>query len=234
MPDPENSESFEAFRRSFSYGTRNDLNFKFFKSLDDDAVAEFLATLLERLGDAYDTGDVQPLIDAAYEAQIAGYTPAPDAAPSPHTYPTGPFTPTAMPVAGSTVGLITSSGHFVEGDDPEPFGVRGMTQDEAVDRIGEFLKEKPELSQIPSNTPGDQLVVRHGGYDVTSAERDPNVAFPIDRLSEAQAAGRIGAVTQTYFSFPGATAQGRLKRELPGWLDRFAEEQADVFLLVPV
>ena len=232
--DGELGESFEDFRRSFSYGSRSDLNFKFFKTLDNDSAADLLQELLALLGDAYDTGDVQPLIDAAFEAQIAGYAPKPDAPESPHTYDSGPFTPTPMPAAGSTVGLVTSSGHFVEGDDPEPFGVESMTQQEAMDRISEFLRETPELSEIPSQTPRDQLIVRHGGYDITSVERDPNVAFPIDRLAEAAETGRIGGITSTYFSFPGATAQGRLKRELPDWLDRIGEEDADIILLVPV
>lgn len=239
MTDPQNTdgdhaETLEEFRQSFYYGSRNDLNFKFFNNVDDNATADLVQNLLALVGDAYDTGNIQPLIDAAYAAQIAGYSPAPNAAPSPHTYDTGPFAPTAMPVAGSTVGLITSSGHFVEGDDPEPFGVKDMTQDEAMDRINEFLRETPELSMIPSDTASDRLRVRHGGYDITSVMRDPNVAFPIDRLAEAEASGRIGGVTSTFFSFPGATAQGRLKRELSGWLDRIAEEEADVILLVPV
>jgi hypothetical protein len=236
MTEPHDSdgESFEDFRRSFSYGSRNDLNFKFFKNLDDDAAADLLQELLALVGESYDTGDLGPLINAAYQAQVSGYAPMPDAPASPHSYNTGPFTPTAMPAAGSTVGLITSSGHFVDGDDPEPFGVQEMTQQEAVDRIGEFLKETPELSAIPSDTPRNQLRVRHGGYDITSAMRDPNVAFPIDRLTESVTAGRIGGVTSTFFSFPGATAQGRLKRELPTWLDRIGEEDADIILLVPV
>lgn len=232
--DGEPNESLEDFRRSFYYGSRNNLNFKFFNNVDDDATANLLQELLALVGDSFDTGDLGPLINAAYEAQIAGYAPKPGAPESPHSYDSGPFTPTAMPAAGSTVGLITSSGHFVAGDDPEPFGVQDMTQQEAMDRISEFLKETPELSAIPTDTPSDQLRVRHGGYDITSAMRDPNVAFPIDRLAESVTAGRIGSVTSTFFSFPGATAQGRLKRELPVWLDRIAEEDADIILLVPV
>ena len=88
--------------------------------------------------------------------------------------------------SASTVGLISSSGHFVEGDDPRPFGVEAMTQAEAEQRIDEFLREAPVLSEIPSDTPPEALVVRHGGYDVTSTRRDPNVAFPSDRLREAK------------------------------------------------
>jgi len=42
MGDHEQNESFEAFRKSLSYGSRNDLNFKFFKGMSDEQVASFL------------------------------------------------------------------------------------------------------------------------------------------------------------------------------------------------
>lgn len=222
------------FRTSFSYGSRNDLNFKFLKSLPDEEAAEFFRVVLDRLGDAYDTGDLGPLIEAAIDAQITGYTPGPDTPPSPHTYGDGPFTPFDTPLSEARVGLLNSGGHFVEGDDPEPFGVPSMSQDEAIERIAEFLKDTPILSEIPSDLPPDRLVTRHGGYDITSAVRDRNVVFPVDRLDDARSDGVIAAVADTVFSFPGATAQGRLKRELPGWVDRIVEEEIDVLLLVPV
>ncbi|MDK1019661.1 MAG: glycine/sarcosine/betaine reductase selenoprotein B family protein [Actinomycetota bacterium] len=234
MDNSERDESFEAFRKSFSYGDRNDLNFKFFKGLSDDDAASFLQTMLDQLGDAFDTGDVQPLIEAAIQAQVAGYTPGPDAPPPTFAYDHGPFTPARIPVADARVGLLATSGHFVAGDDPEPFGETAMTQAEAIERIGEFISESPVLSEIPSTTPTSELRVRHGGYDIRSAEMDPNVTFPIDRLREAHDDGRVGSLPDTFFSFPGATSQGRLRKVLPGWVARAHEESIDVMLLVPV
>lgn len=227
-------ESFEEFRMSFSYGSRNNLNFKFLKSLPDAEAAEFLRVVLERIGQAYDTGDVAPLIDAAIEAQIEGYAPKPDAPPSPNSYDDGPFVPLTVPIAEARVGLANSGGHFVDGDDPRPFGIDGMTQAEAIDRISDFLKDTPILSEIPADLPPHRMQTRHGGYDITSALVDRNVCLPMDRLAEAHAEGAVGDLTSTFFSFPGATAQGRLKRELPAWVDRIAEEEPDVLLLVPV
>ncbi len=234
MDTPQAPDSFESFRTSFSYGTRNDLNFKFFKTMSDEDTALFLQTLLDRLGDAYDTGDVMPLIEAAYETQVAGYLPAPDAPPPKSSYDDGPFTPLDTQLNDARVGLLTTSGHFVEGDDPRPFGVEAMTQDEAMARIGEFLVETPKLSLIPMDTPTSNLRVRHGGYDIRSALKDPNVTFPIDRLRQARDDGRIGGLATTFFSFPGATSHGRLRQELPGWIERIHEEDVDVALLVPV
>ncbi len=227
-------ESLETFRTSFSYGTRNDLNFKFFKGLSDDEVASFLQTLLDELGSAYDTGNIQPLIDAAYAAQVAGYSPTPDAPPPKHEYSNGPFTPFDIPLTEARVGLLTTSGHFLKSDDPQPFGETAMTQEEAVARISEFIRSAPVLSEIPSSCPASDLRVRHGGYDIRSAERDPNATFPIERLREALAEGRVGELADTFYSFPGATAQGRLRNVLPEWVERLHDQGIDLMLLVPV
>ncbi len=227
------SESFEEFKSSFSYGSRSDLSFKFLKHLDDTDATEFFRRILEEVGNAYDTGDVAGIINVAYEAQIAGYAPDPDE-PYHYTYDDRPFAPLRKPLAESRVGLLTSSGHFVAGDDPEPLGVKEMTQQEAHDRIGEFLREAAVLSAIPRDTPGRNLVVRHGGYDTRSAARDPNVTFPRDRLVELEQSGRIGELADVLYSFPGATAQGRVKRSAQEWATQFAADDIDVLLLVPV
>ena len=227
-------ESLETFRTSFSYGTRNDLNFKFFKGLSDDEVASFLQTLLDELGSAYDTGDIQPLIDAAYAAQVAGYSPTPDAPPPKHEYSNGPFTAFDVPLTEARVGLLTTSGHFLKDDDPQPFGEIAMTQEQAVARISDFIRSAPVLSEIPSSCPASDLRVRHGGYDIRSAERDPNVTFPIERLREASAEGRVGELADTFYSFPGATAQGRLRSVLPHWVEKLHHQDIDLMLLVPV
>lgn len=227
-------ESFESFRLSFSYGSRTDLNFKFLKSLSDEDAAQFLETLLDLLGDAYDTGDVMPLIEAAYEAQVAGYAPSPSGPPAKFVYEDGPFTPLSVPVTDATLGMLTTSGHFVDGDDPEPFGEPDLTQQEAVARIDEFMSSTPALSEIPTDTPTDRLRVRHAGYDIRSAILDANVTFPIDRLREFEADGRIGELTPTLYSFPGATAHGRLRKVLPEWIERMRAQAMDVLLLVPI
>jgi glycine/sarcosine/betaine reductase selenoprotein B len=227
------AESFKEFKTSFSYGSRSDLSFKFLKDMDDEDAAEFFRKILEQLGDAYDTGDVTGLINIAYEAQISGYAPDPTE-PYHYTYEDRPFTPLRKPLSESRVGLITSSGHFAAGDDPEPFGVKNMTQQEAHDRIGEFLREAAVLSAIPRDTPGSELVVRHGGYDTRSALRDPNVTFPRDRLVELENSGRIGALGDMLYSFPGATAQGRVRRSAKEWAAQLAADEIDVVLLVPV
>ncbi len=224
-------ESFEEFKKSFYYGERSDLSFKFLSSMSDETAAAFFQELLSEVGAAYDTGDLSAILDLAYRAQVAGYQPD---GPSRWRHEDRPFTPIRMHLKDSRVGLLTSSGHFVAGDDPNPFGVEDMSQREAEDRISEFMRAAPFLSSIPRDTPAEQLVVRHGGYDTRAARRDHNVTFPRDGLVAAAQAGRIGELADTLYSFPGATAQGRVKQQAPKWAEQIAADSIDVLLLVPV
>lgn len=227
-------ETFEEFRKSFSYGSRSDLNFKFLKALSDEDAAKFFEELLDHIGDAYDHARLEDIIDHVVEWQAHAYTPAPDAQ-RPWVYEDGPFTTPAKSLADSRVALFTSSGHFSHDDDPEPFGVARMTQQEAEDRINEFLKVAPDLSQIPVTAAGHELRVRHGGYDVTSAALDHNVAFPIDILRDLDAEGMIGELHPEAYSFMGAAAQRRLQKEkAPEWAAMLRDADIDVVLLVPV
>lgn len=164
------------------------------------------------------------------DGQIQAY-----AGPSRWTYADGPFTPLARPLRTARVALLTSSGHFVEGDDPKPFGIEAMTQADAAARIDDFLKEEPHLSVIPSDTPNGRLRVRHGGYDIRSAERDPNVTFPLELLRDLAGNGAIGELAPNAYSFVGACAQTPLlKRSGPRWVQRLRDEEVDAVVLVPV
>jgi hypothetical protein len=228
--DETKPESFEAFKKSFFYGSRGDLNFKFLSSLSDEEAGRFLQELLWKLGDAYDDGDFERLIQHATEWQVRAY----DGVGS-WQYEEGPFMPLAKPVSEARLALLTSSGHFVAGDDPEPFGVKEMSQEEAAARIGDFLKAPPVLSSIPFDAPADGLRVRHGGYDIRGSQADRNVTLPIDRLVELEREGAIGALLPVAYSFVGAAAQRPLLKETgPQWVELLREQEVDGALLVPV
>lgn len=225
------AESFEDFRRSFSYGSRNDLSFKFLSEMSDEDAATFFRRLLWLLGEAFDTGDVAPLLELARETQERAY--AADGSLR-WTYADGPFAPLRKPLAESRLLLFTSSGHFVAGQDPEPLGAASLTQEEAVGRIGEFFSTPPALSAIPRDVAPGELRVRHPGYDTRSTEKDPDVTFPLARLQEAEAAGRIGEVAPMAYSFPGAVSQERLQEVLPEWVEKIRDAEVDAVLMVPV
>lgn len=228
MSEP--SESFLDFKNSFSYGSRNDLNFKFLKGLSAEAAADFFQQLLWKLGDAYDSDDWSPVIEHVRAGQAANY-----AGPTRWAYDDGPRTPLAKPLSAAKIALITSTGHFVEGNDPKPFGVDNMTQEEAVRRIDEFLKATPVLAEIPVDTPHERLRARHPGYDVRGALSDHNVALPTDHLRALAAEGVIGSLHPVAYSFVGACAQTPLiKRTAPRWVEMWKTAGIDGAVLVPV
>lgn len=228
---PENASfSFAEFRDSFFYGSRTDLNFKFLEHLSDREGADFFAGLLEAAVRSYDGGDWAPVREHVRRWQARGYS-----GPTRWTYEERPLTPLRQPLSETTVGLVASTGHFVEGEDPEPFGVEGMTQEEAVGRVEEFLRAPPVLSEIPLGTPREELRVRHPGYDVAGVRRDPNVALPLDRIRELAGEGRIGGAHPVAWSFVGACAQLALLRRVgPEWVRRWKEEGFGAAVLVPV
>ncbi|MBI4789778.1 MAG: hypothetical protein HY782_22325 [Chloroflexi bacterium] len=224
------SETFEEFKRSFSYGARSNMNFKFLKNLSNEDAGEFFKQLLQKLGESFDNGDLRRLHQFIVEWQARGY-----AARGNYAYDDTSFTPLQKPIAQSRVTLLTSSGHFVEGHDPEPFGIKKMTQQQCEQLIDDFLKSEPTLSSIPIDTPRDHLRVRHGGYDIHGAQTDPNVVFALERLREIQQEGMIGALAEEAYSFVGATAQTRLlKHAGPEWVKLFKQKHVDAALLVPV
>ena len=123
-------ETFAEFTSSFSGGSRNDLSFKFLRAMDPPAAAELLRVLLDEPGSLFDSGDPSALIDAAIAGQQGAY--GARALDDHYRYEEVPFTRPSTPVAESRVALVTSSGHFAARHDPRPFGVEGMTQQEAV------------------------------------------------------------------------------------------------------
>ena len=229
-------ETTEALRRSFSYGTRSNLNVKFMKDLDDTEFGDFLEELFAATAATADDGNADRVTDVLYRWQVQAYSGhLGDPAEFPHRHDDVPFAPLAKPLSESRVALLTSSGHFVAGDDPEPLGVVGMTQEEAEARIGEFLREAPTLSEIPIDSPPEQLRVRHGGYPIASVSADHQVALPLAHLRSLAADGTIGELAPSAYSFVGAAAQGRLRKEVgPAWAKRLADDDVDAVLLVPV
>ena len=223
-------ETFEQFKNSFSYGSRPDMNFKFLKSLPPEEAAEFFRLLLWKLADAYDSDDWTPVIEHVQQWQAGAYS-----GPTSWQYDHRPVARLAKPLSQAHVGLITSTGHFVDGQDPQPFGAQNMTQEEAIRRIGEFLRSEPTLSEIPVDTPAAKLRARHGGYDVRGVRRDPNVAFPLERLRELATEGHIGSLHPVAWSFVGACSQMRLlRRSGPAWVQMWKEAGLDAAVLVPV
>ena len=128
------------------------------------------------------------------------------------------FVSPAKPLSESKVVLIASGGVYRVGD------------------IGFTHKDDLTHREIPTSAPTDELRVTHFAYDETSAKEDMNAIFPIDSLRAMVDAGEIGSLADVSLTFMGGIySQRRLGETLmPAIVDRVAELEADIALLVPV
>ena len=134
-----------------------------------------------------------------------------------------PWTPLRKPLAASRLALVSTAGFVLP--DQEPF------QASLAGGDGSFR-------EIPADTAVTKLIDTHHSqsFDHEGMLRDPNLAFPIDRVRELAAAGRIGEVNRRHLSFMGSiTAPGRLVRDhAPEAARRLREDGVDAALMVPV
>ncbi len=99
-----------------------------------------------------------------------------------------------------------------------------------------FAAEAADYRIIPGESSAGDIVMSHVSlaYDRTGFQQDLNVVFPIDRLKELVAEGRIGSVADFHYSVMGATPPEDMEpaaHELAGLLKADA---VDTVLLVPV
>ncbi len=231
---PAGGETLAEFKESFAYGSRTDLLFKYLKRFSAEEAGDFLHQLIAALGETIDDGKVERLLGHVYEWNVRAYEEEVSGS-TPWDYEDGPFAPLEKPLSEVRLGLLTATGNYVEGDDPEPFGVKHMTQEEAIPRITEFVRAEPQLATSPWDVPRHKIRVRHPGYDIRAVKADYNVGLPLDRLSEFAAEGVIKETLPNAYSFVGATAQLPLiKKHAPRWAEMLKEQHVDAVLLVPV
>lgn len=229
-------ETISELRNSFSYGSRSNLNFKFVRDLSDSEFGDMVEELFDAVAHGGDAGDISGVADVAFRWQQKAYkNHLGDPSDFRYAYDDVPFTTMVKPLSEARIILLTSSGHFVDGDDPEPFGVKDMSQAEAEARIKESVKEPPTLSRIPIDTPSDQIRVRHGGYPVQAAIADNQVVLPLEHLRAMVADGLIGELVEDAYSFVGAAPQGLMRGKVgEGWAQMARDLHADAALLVPI
>jgi D-proline reductase (dithiol) PrdB len=134
-----------------------------------------------------------------------------------------PFAPLARPLAQCRLALLSSAGFTRPDQEPFDDDIRGGDT---------------SFRPIPVDTEVATLAESHRSqsYDHSGLAADPNLAFPLDRLRELVAAGRIGSLAPVHFSFMGSiTAPGRLiRRTAPPVADRLQADGVEAALLVPV
>jgi D-proline reductase (dithiol) PrdB len=134
-----------------------------------------------------------------------------------------PFTPLAKPLVQSRLALITTAAPFQPGAGDQGPGA-------TLNAAAKFYR----VYSAPTDTTPD-LRIAHVSYDrVHTSARDPNTWFPLERLKEAVAAGRIGGLTARFHGLPTNRSQRTtIERDAPELLDHCREDGADVALLVP-
>ena len=134
-----------------------------------------------------------------------------------------PWTPLRMPLAQCKMALCSSGGMVAPGQPPFDETVKG----------GDW-----SLREIPGDIDVRSLIETHRSesFDHEGIQRDANLAFPLDRVRELTARGRIGSLNHRHLSFMGSImAPGRFIRDsVPQAANWLTGDGVDVALLVPV
>ena len=133
-----------------------------------------------------------------------------------------PWVEMSKPLSECKVALVTTAGLHVRGDNPFTTAKNGG---DASFRV------------IPRITDPADIVQSHTsiGFDRTSIYKDINITFPIDRLNELVALGKIGSLSDIYYSFMGAlrNVTGLTDEYGPEVAKKLLDEKVDVVLLTP-
>ncbi len=95
------------------------------------------------------------------------------------------FTPVKKELKDMRVALVSAAGVHLKKD--KRFNLAGDTS----------------YRQVPDDTPVSDLMVSHGGYDNTDANRDINCMFPIERLHDLVKEGFIKESAPVHYTFMG-------------------------------
>ena len=124
----------------------------------------------------------------------------------------------SKPISGLRIALITTAGlHFR--DDPA------------------FEFSDATFRPISGDEDANNLIMSHSSvnFDKSGFAEDVNLVFPIDRFRELQAAGEIGTLADTHYSFMGAGLQPEFYEasavQVAGMLKK---DQVDAVFLTPV
>jgi D-proline reductase (dithiol) PrdB len=133
-----------------------------------------------------------------------------------------PWAPVGMPTSRARLGLVTTAGVHLAGQ--PAFDMRDPEGD-------------PGWRALPSDPSPDAFAITHDYYDTRAARRDLDVVFPVRRLRELVAAGRLGALTARHAGLMGHVDGAHLvtlvERTAPDVAALFRDERADIVLLAP-
>lgn len=131
-------------------------------------------------------------------------------------FPTTPWIE-GTPLAKRRVAIVTSAGMVVRGEPP-------------------FRGRDADYRAIPRTTGANDLLCSHISinFDRTGFQEDWNVVFPLDRLNEMAAAGEIGSLAATHYSFMGATDPVQMVEGVRDVAGKLRADNVDAVLLTSV
>ncbi len=138
-------------------------------------------------------------------------------------FDTVPFAPLTRPLAQSRVALLSTSEVAVRFDaerEEDPIAEEGFRS----------------VYAIAADTPTEKLYSRTNSYDAYATHLDDvNSFFPVDRMREAVADGRIGGMPDRFYGCYNNYSQRKvLEEEGPKVLAYCREDDVDAAILVPV
>jgi D-proline reductase (dithiol) PrdB len=108
------------------------------------------------------------------------------------------WTPVTKELKDMVIGIATAAGVHLKSD-------------KKFNLAGDFT-----YRLIPGDTPSNELMVSHGGYDNSDVNKDINSMFPIDRLNELAAEGFIKGVAKNHIGFMGGGGNQKKFKEETG------------------
>ena len=136
-----------------------------------------------------------------------------------------PWTPLDKPLSECTIALISSGGIALKTD--TPFDQEGERQNP--------WWGDPTYRVIPKTATAEDIKLYHLHVDPAFAEQDINCLLPLQRLAELEAAGEIGRVADSHYSFMGYNLQPEqlLEETTPAIIRGLQDEAVDVVVLIP-
>jgi len=134
-----------------------------------------------------------------------------------------PWSPLRRPVRESRLALVSSAGFVLPGQTPFDTTVRG----------GDWSFREIDATASAATL---RECHRSHAFDHAGIQADPNLGFPVDRVREMAADGRIASVNRRHISIMGSlTATGRFTKEtVPQVAGLLRQDEVDIALLVPV
>ena len=134
-----------------------------------------------------------------------------------------PFTPLVKRLAECRIGLLGTSEvavNYDEGNEENPI-------------VEDHFRG---VYSIPSNTPTKMLYSRTLDFDRNATKLDDvNAFYPVDRLREAVADGRIGSIPDRFYGAYNNYSQRKvLQEEGPTALNFCHEDGVDAVIIVPI